>query len=184
MTAQHAFIPQTLTRDVRVRQKVLQTFNKRSQDFETRLEYDDYLEQREHIVFNLIEGIDVGEQEQIVAKEKRQFMAEIKERALRNAEEDRQLMPDDVFVKRDDDGIVGKSGGDDDDEAMRYEPNVRENDATKNSSNVNVVYTNYDDQGEDGKRNREQDGMRACGFDPLRTEYERSVREAFASIRI
>ena len=125
MTAQHAFIPQTLTRDVRVRQKVLQTFNKRSQDFETRLEYDDYLEQREHIVFNLIEGIDVGEQEQIVAKEKRQFMAEIKERALRNAEEDRQLMPDDVFVKRDDDGIVGKSGGDDDDEAMRYEPNVR-----------------------------------------------------------
>lgn len=172
MTAQHAFIPQTLTRDVRVRQKILQTFNKRSQDFETRLEYDDYLEQREHIVFNLIEGIDVGEQEQIVAKEKRQFMAEIKERALRNAEEDRQLMPDDVFVKRDDD------------EAMRYEPNVRENDATKNSSNVNVVYTNYDDQGEDGKRNREQDGMRACGFDPLRTEYERSVREAFASIRI
>lgn len=35
-------------------------FNKREEDFDSRAEYDNYLEEREDIAFNLIEAIDVA----------------------------------------------------------------------------------------------------------------------------
>ncbi|KFM23826.1 CDK-activating kinase assembly factor MAT1 [Auxenochlorella protothecoides] len=48
-----------LRRALQFRARVEGIFNKREEDFESKQEYDDYLEEREDIIFNLSEGIDV-----------------------------------------------------------------------------------------------------------------------------
>lgn len=42
--------------------------NKEEEDFQSKLEYDDYLEEREDIIFNLVERIQVHEMEAKVAR--------------------------------------------------------------------------------------------------------------------
>jgi hypothetical protein len=49
----------TLNKEVETRQRILSIFNKELDDFKTKAEYDDYLEEREDIMFNLSQGIDV-----------------------------------------------------------------------------------------------------------------------------
>lgn len=43
-------------------------FNKEEEDFSSKRDFDDYLEEREDIIFNLVEGIQVNEMENKVAK--------------------------------------------------------------------------------------------------------------------
>ena len=82
------FIPQTISSDVKLRQKVLSVFNKRRSDFPNEAKYNDYLEHVEEIIFNAIEGIaSATETEKILQKEKRLNAKEIKERKERNLEE-------------------------------------------------------------------------------------------------
>ena len=49
----------TLSKEVETRRRILSIFNKELDDFKTKAEYDDYLEEREDIMFNLSQGIDV-----------------------------------------------------------------------------------------------------------------------------
>ena len=49
----------TLNKEVETRRRILSIFNKEPEDFETKAAYDDYLEEREDIMFNLSQGIDV-----------------------------------------------------------------------------------------------------------------------------
>ncbi len=62
----HRFREQTFEdikaeREVDIRKKVGATFNRREEDFETLLAYNDYLNDVEDITFNLINGIDLEE---------------------------------------------------------------------------------------------------------------------------
>ncbi|KAG4306126.1 hypothetical protein PORY_000114 [Pneumocystis oryctolagi] len=50
-------------REIDIRKRVCKLFNKRSDDFETLAQYNDYLEEIENIVFNLVNNIDVEETE-------------------------------------------------------------------------------------------------------------------------
>ena len=47
-------------------------FNKEEEDFSSKVEYDDYLEEREDIIFNLVERIQVNEMEAKIAKYKQE----------------------------------------------------------------------------------------------------------------
>lgn len=53
-------------KEIDVRRKILRDFNKKEEDFETPADYDNYLEQIETIIFNLTNGVDVEETEQLV----------------------------------------------------------------------------------------------------------------------
>jgi CDK-activating kinase assembly factor MAT1 len=46
-------------KEVDVRKRVAKTFNRRQEDFETLLDYNNYLEEVENITFNLLNGIDL-----------------------------------------------------------------------------------------------------------------------------
>eukprot|EP00160_Parvularia_atlantis_P003152 Unigene12627_Nuclearia_a/m.38358 Unigene12627_Nuclearia_a/g.38358 ORF Unigene12627_Nuclearia_a/g.38358 Unigene12627_Nuclearia_a/m.38358 type:complete len:350 (+) Unigene12627_Nuclearia_a:37-1086(+) len=48
-------------KEVRVRKRLTKLYNKREEDFVTLREYNDYLEEVEEMVFNLVNNVDVGE---------------------------------------------------------------------------------------------------------------------------
>lgn len=50
----------TVEREVDVRKRIAKTFNKRRDDFDTLLEYNNYLEEVEEMTFNLVSGVDVA----------------------------------------------------------------------------------------------------------------------------
>lgn len=53
----------TVEREVDVRKRIAKTFNKRRDDFETLLDYNNYLEEVEEMTFNLVNGVDVAKTE-------------------------------------------------------------------------------------------------------------------------
>lgn len=53
----------TVEREVDVRKRIAKTFNKRRDDFDTLLEYNNYLEEVEEMTFNLVNGVDVTKTE-------------------------------------------------------------------------------------------------------------------------
>lgn len=58
-------------KEIDVRRKILRDFNKKEEDFETTADYDNYLEQIETIIYNLTNGVDVEETEQLVENYKK-----------------------------------------------------------------------------------------------------------------
>jgi hypothetical protein len=48
-----------LNKEISVRRKIEKEWNKRAEDFETLAAFNDYLEEREDLVYNLVNGIDV-----------------------------------------------------------------------------------------------------------------------------
>lgn len=69
---QQVFEDLGVEREVDVRQRVSKTFNKRSEDFPSLREYNNYLEEVEEIIFNLVNNIDVeATQEKLQAYEQR-----------------------------------------------------------------------------------------------------------------
>ena len=182
------FIPQTISSDVKLRQKVLSVFNKRRSDFPNEAKYNDYLEHVEEIVFNAIEGIaSATETEKILQKEKREHAKEIKERKERNMEEDRVSCPEKFNV------VFGGGGGGvgdakeaEDEEMLRMMMDYQPEGGGGGASGHSFVaeYTEYDETTEEGKKAKKEASLKACGFDPLKTEYERSVVEAFQTIRV
>lgn len=53
----------TVEREVDVRKRIAKTFNKRRDDFDTLLDYNNYLEEVEEMTFNLVNGVDVAKTE-------------------------------------------------------------------------------------------------------------------------
>ncbi|ORX89479.1 CDK-activating kinase assembly factor [Basidiobolus meristosporus CBS 931.73] len=68
-------------KEVRVRKRVAKFFNKRQEDFPTLRAYNDYLEELEEIIFNLINEVDVQETEEKIQR----FADENKESISLNA---------------------------------------------------------------------------------------------------
>ena len=66
---------------------------------------------------------------------------------------------------------------------MDYQPEGATRGAGEAMEQV-VAYTEYDETTEEGKKAKREASLKACGFDPLKTEYERSVFEAFQTIRV
>ncbi len=184
------FVPATIASDVELRRKVIAVFNKRRQDFPSDSAHNDYLEFVEDVCFKLIEGIDVAETEKIVAKEKRERAKEIKARRERNEEEDKVTCPEKFgFIFGGERGytadLISRKAEEDEDASqmmMDYQPESMK--ARSDDANVHVAYTEYDETTEEGKKVKKEASLRACGFDPLKTEYERSVFEAFQTIRV
>ncbi|KAL5333011.1 CDK-activating kinase assembly factor MAT1-domain-containing protein [Aspergillus crustosus] len=50
-------------REVDVRRRVMEILNRREEEFDSKLDWDNFLEQREEIIFNLVNRIDVGKTE-------------------------------------------------------------------------------------------------------------------------
>ncbi|EFN58496.1 hypothetical protein CHLNCDRAFT_140536 [Chlorella variabilis] len=60
-----------LRREMQIRTRIESIFNKREENFASRQEYHEYLEEREDIIFNLVERIDVKEMESRVEEYRR-----------------------------------------------------------------------------------------------------------------
>ena len=56
----------SLSKELQVRHRILAIYNKELEDFDDKAAYDDYLEEREDIMFNLSQGIDVAAMEAAV----------------------------------------------------------------------------------------------------------------------
>ena len=67
-------------KEVDIRKRILRDFNKKEEDFATKREYDDYLEEVEDIIYNLSNNIDVIE----TNKKIEQYKKENKEQILKN----------------------------------------------------------------------------------------------------
>lgn len=67
-------------KDVNIRKKVLRDFNKKEEDFATLREYNDYLEEVETIIYNLVNNIDVVE----TNKKIEQYKKDNKEQITKN----------------------------------------------------------------------------------------------------
>jgi CDK-activating kinase assembly factor MAT1 len=78
-------------KEVDVRQRVSRTFNKQQQDFETLQEYNDYLEQVEIIIFNLVNRVDIEETETRLQAYEQANRNQILANSLRQKQEDVQL---------------------------------------------------------------------------------------------
>ena len=59
-------VPVSLSKELQVRHRILAIYNKELEDFDDKAAYDDYLEEREDIMFNLSQGIDVAAMEALV----------------------------------------------------------------------------------------------------------------------
>lgn len=70
----------TVEKEVDIRKRILRDFNKKEEDFATKREYDDYLEEVEDIIYNLTNDIDVLE----TNKKIDQYRKENKELILKN----------------------------------------------------------------------------------------------------
>ncbi|KAI9295633.1 CDK-activating kinase assembly factor [Neoconidiobolus thromboides FSU 785] len=81
----------SVEKEVRIRKRLAQYYNKNENDFETTREYDDYLEELEDIIYNLFNNIDIEETEKKI-KEYREANAEqIKYNHKLKADQDKQF---------------------------------------------------------------------------------------------
>lgn len=75
-----------IEREVDVRRRIAQVFNKQESDFETLRSYNNYLEEMEVVTFNLLEGVDVAATERKLAayaKQNEGSIAQNKDKASR-----------------------------------------------------------------------------------------------------
>lgn len=98
----------TIRKEIQIRARVESIFNKREQDFPGRLEFDDYLEEREDIIFNLVEGSEAEKKaaEDRVAEYRRQNADNIIQNEALRAEELRRR----VAAAEEGAGQAGTSG--------------------------------------------------------------------------
>ncbi|KAL1317199.1 hypothetical protein HN51_069304 [Arachis hypogaea] len=74
-------------KEIAIRRRIANIFNKREDDFPSLREYNDYLEEVEDMTFNLIEGIDVAAIEARIAKYQEENTEQIMINRARKAEE-------------------------------------------------------------------------------------------------
>lgn len=77
--------------EMRVRNSILQIYNKRRENFANLKQYNDYLESVEDIIYNLVNGIDVAETQEKIKKYKEENQELIVVNQSKKAEESREL---------------------------------------------------------------------------------------------
>jgi len=80
-----------LERELNVRRTILKEFNKRREDFKTLREYNDYLEEVEDLIYNLVNDIDIVATQDKIKKYRRENQAVIVLNQSKKADEDRLL---------------------------------------------------------------------------------------------
>ncbi|KAL5726439.1 hypothetical protein ACHQM5_009482 [Ranunculus cassubicifolius] len=77
----------SFAKEMAIRKRVANIYNKREDDFDSLREYNDYLEEVEDMTFNLIEGVDVVAIEARIAKYQEEHAEQIINARARKAEE-------------------------------------------------------------------------------------------------
>uniref|UniRef100_A0A0D6R4C4 MAT1 centre domain-containing protein n=1 Tax=Araucaria cunninghamii TaxID=56994 RepID=A0A0D6R4C4_ARACU len=77
----------SFSKEVSIRRRIANIFNKREEDFPSLREYNDYLEEVEDMTFKLVEGIDVPAIEAKIAKYQEENAEQIINNRARKAEE-------------------------------------------------------------------------------------------------
>nr|CAG4648176.1 EOG090X0BPM [Moina brachiata]SVE93212.1 EOG090X0BPM [Moina brachiata] len=105
------FEDSSVDKEVDIRKRILKEFNKRQEDFNTLREYNDYLEQVETIIFNLVYDLDIAATNKMIDDYKknnkdviqrnrsRQSQEEIELEELIEAEKAQQLEKTALYVK-------------------------------------------------------------------------------------
>lgn len=75
------------SREVVIRRRIANIYNKREEDFPTLRDYNDYLEEVEDMTFKLVEGVDVAAIEATIAKYQEENAEQIINSRARKAEE-------------------------------------------------------------------------------------------------
>ncbi|KAG1334680.1 CDK-activating kinase assembly factor MAT1 [Cocos nucifera] len=75
------------TKEMPIRRRIANIYNKREEDFPSLREYNDYLEEVEDMTYNLVEGIDVAAIEAKIAKYQEENAEQIINARARKAEE-------------------------------------------------------------------------------------------------
>ncbi|GMH36205.1 hypothetical protein BSKO_04073 [Bryopsis sp. KO-2023] len=102
-------VMEALKKELLARARVLSVYNKREDEFETKREYDDYLEEREDVIFRLTEGEDLAATEAQIAEYKRNNQRSINENRIREMEEKRAgLELDETFTPA---ALLGTANG-------------------------------------------------------------------------
>lgn len=106
-----------LKKELHVRTRILSIYNKRPQEFGSKREYDDYLEEREDVIFQLSQEKDTGAVEAKIAEYKRENSLSINENRARAIEQSREslggagVLPQGVLGALDVDNGRDKEGG-------------------------------------------------------------------------
>lgn len=74
-------------RELAIRKRIASIYNKREEDFPSLKEYNDYLEEVEDMIFNLVEGINVHEFEEKIQEYQKENAEQIMINQARKAEE-------------------------------------------------------------------------------------------------
>lgn len=82
-----ASLTNSFAKEMAIRKRISNLFNKREDDFPSLREYNDYLEEVEDMTFNLIEGIDVATIEAKIAQYQEENAEQIINARARKAEE-------------------------------------------------------------------------------------------------
>lgn len=77
-----------MNKELQIRRRVLNTYNKRQDEFPSLRDYNDYLEEVEDVIFNLIEGVDVAATEERLLKYRNENMDAIIASRARRVEEE------------------------------------------------------------------------------------------------
>lgn len=77
-----------MNKEIQVRRRVQNIYNRREEDFPNLRAYNDYLEEVEDIIFNLIEGVDVAVTEEKIARYQEENAEAIVASRARRAEEE------------------------------------------------------------------------------------------------
>lgn len=97
-----------MNKEVQIRRRIQNIYNKRQDDFPSLRAYNDYLEDVEDIIFNLIEGVDVAATEEKVNKYQNENLeAILASRALQLEEEAKFLRSGQSFAPVDAPTTVG-----------------------------------------------------------------------------
>ncbi|EEF34002.1 uncharacterized protein LOC8265933 [Ricinus communis] len=74
-------------KEISIRRRISNIFNKREDDFPSLKEYNDYLEEVEDMIFNLVAGVDVAAIEEKIAEYQKENAEQIMINQARKAEE-------------------------------------------------------------------------------------------------
>ncbi|CAK9172058.1 unnamed protein product [Ilex paraguariensis] len=77
----------SFAKEMAIRKRIASIYNKREEDFPSLREYNDYLEEVEDMLVNLIEGVDVPDIEARIAQYQRENAEQIMNAQARKAEE-------------------------------------------------------------------------------------------------
>ncbi|CAL5376397.1 unnamed protein product [Camellia sinensis] len=77
----------SFAKEMAIRKRIASIFNKREEDFPSLTEYNDYLEEVEDMIFNLVEGIDVPAIEEKIVEYEKENAEQIMNAQARKAEE-------------------------------------------------------------------------------------------------